>query len=70
MTAELKYRASLTPTVPVSTTVKGSPLTNLEVDGNFKSIANELVTKATTTQVTAAQDAAIAAAVALAIALG
>lgn len=42
MTAFLKYRVNLTPTVPTSNTVKGSPLTSLEIDANFKSIANDL----------------------------
>jgi hypothetical protein len=36
--ANLTYRASLTPTVPTSTTAKGSGLTNDEIDGNFKSL--------------------------------
>ena len=44
--ANLLYRASTTPTVPLSTTAKNAPLTNLEVDGNFKSIDNELDLKA------------------------
>ena len=38
--ANIKYRSSSTPTVPNTTTVKGAPLTNLEVDGNFKSLSN------------------------------
>jgi hypothetical protein len=48
--AFLKFRASLTPTVPVSDTLySGSPtggLTNLEIDGNFKSLQDGLTTKA------------------------
>lgn len=44
--ANIKYRTSSTPTVPVSTTVKGAPLTNLEVDGNFKSLSNAVDTVA------------------------
>lgn len=40
------YRASSTPTVPGSITVKGVELTNLEIDGNFKSISNDIGTKA------------------------
>lgn len=44
--ANLLYRSSSTPTTPVSTTVKNSPLTNLEVDGNFKSINDDLTLKA------------------------
>lgn len=42
MAANITYRFSLTPTVPASTTVKSSPLTNEEVDGNFKSIVNDI----------------------------
>lgn len=45
--ANILYRASATPTVPSTTTVKNSPLTNLEVDANFKSLNNEFTTKAT-----------------------
>ena len=45
--ANILYRASATPTIPVSTTVKNTPLTNLEVDANFKSINDELVLKST-----------------------
>ena len=40
--ANLLYRISLTPTVPTSTTVKNAPLTNLEVDANFKSLNDQL----------------------------
>lgn len=36
--ANLIYRESSTPTVPGSTTTKNAPLTNIEVDGNFKSL--------------------------------
>jgi hypothetical protein len=45
--ANLIYRTSSTPTTPVSTVVKNAPLTNLEVDGNFKSIDNGLSDKLT-----------------------
>lgn len=45
--ANLIYRASSTPTTPVATSVKNAPLTNLEVDGNFKSIDNGLSDKLT-----------------------
>lgn len=44
--AYLLYRASTNPTTPESTSAKGAALTNLEVDGNFKSINNELALKA------------------------
>ena len=44
--ANIIYRASVTPTVPTSTTAKGAPLTNLEVDGNFKSINTDVASRA------------------------
>ena len=44
--ANIIYRASVTPTVPSSTTAKGAPLTNLEVDGNFKSINTDIASRA------------------------
>lgn len=36
------YRSTDTPDIPTSDSVKGSPLTNIEIDGNFKSIAQHL----------------------------
>ena len=36
--ANITYRNSATPTIPSSTTVKGTLLTFDEVDGNFKSL--------------------------------
>lgn len=47
--ANLLYRSSSTPTVPASTTVKNAPLTNLEIDGNFKSVNDDLANKPTLT---------------------
>lgn len=44
--ANLLYRSTTTPTTPTSTSVKNAPLTNLEVDANFKSIDNDLALKA------------------------
>lgn len=44
--AELLYRVSSTATTPTTTSVKGAPLNNLEVDGNFKSINDDLALKA------------------------
>lgn len=46
--ANILYRETITPTVPGTTTQKGQPLTNNEVDGNFKSISDDLNLKATT----------------------
>ena len=36
--AHILYRASIAPTVPSSTSAKGSGLTNLEIDGNWRSL--------------------------------
>ena len=40
------YRSTSTPTTPVSTTVKGVELNNAEIDGNFKSLSDDIGTKA------------------------
>jgi len=40
--AELTYRNTTTPTVPTETTAKGEPLTNVEVDANFKSLDDDV----------------------------
>jgi hypothetical protein len=50
--AKLKYRETQTPTVPSTTTVKGTPLTNLEGDANLKSIDNQLVLLTNNTSIT------------------
>ena len=42
MTTPIKYRISSTATKPVSDTVKGAPLTSLEIDGNFRSIKDSI----------------------------
>lgn len=42
----ITYRSTTTPTVPTTSSVKGSPLTNTELDGNFKSISNDINSKA------------------------
>lgn len=44
--ANLLYRISTSATTPLSTSAKNAPLTNLEVDGNFKAINDELIAKA------------------------
>lgn len=49
--ANLLYRVSLAPSIPGSTTVKSAPLTNLEIDANFKSLNDDLATKAATSYV-------------------
>jgi hypothetical protein len=46
--ANVTYRVSATPTVPGATTVKGTPLSNLEVDANFKALNDDIQTKTTT----------------------
>ena len=61
--ANITYRASSTPTIPGSSTVKNAPLTNLEVDANFKALDAE---KASTEYVnTTAADQALVMAIAL-----
>jgi len=65
--ANLTYRASSTPTIPASSTLKGAPLTNLEVDANFKALDNDIQTKASTTY---ADQTAATQAVIMSIALG
>lgn len=42
--SNITYRASTTPTVPVATTAKGSTLTTDEMDGNLKSLSNDIDT--------------------------
>lgn len=52
--AEIKYRESSVATTPTATTVKGTPLTNLEMDGNMRSIQLDLSTKLSASALTAA----------------
>ena len=68
--ANILYRQSTTATLPVATSAKGSPLTNLEIDGNMRAMNEDLGTKATTSQMNASMQSAIDTAVAMAIALG
>lgn len=44
--ANIIYRTSDSATIPVETVVKNSPLTNLEIDGNFRSIKEDIASKA------------------------
>ena len=46
MTANITYRLGTAGTPPVSTAFKNAPLDNTEIDGNFKSILNDLDIKA------------------------
>lgn len=46
------YRTSTSTTPPVSTSVKGAALNNLEVDANFKSLSNDIDLKANITSPT------------------
>ena len=39
------YRESITAAVPTGTSAKNTPLTNIEIDGNFKSLSNDVGTK-------------------------
>lgn len=41
--ANITYRSTLTPTIAVSDVLKGTPLTNNEMDGNWKAIDNDIV---------------------------
>lgn len=47
----LLYRASATPTTPTSTSVKGVELNNAEIDGNFKSISDDVDTRTITADI-------------------
>jgi hypothetical protein len=49
----IKYRESTSATVPGSTTAKGTPLTNLEMDGNLKSIKDNIELLTENTSITA-----------------
>jgi hypothetical protein len=45
--ANITYRETVAPTVPVSTVAKGSPLSNLEIDANMKSLDNDIQSRTT-----------------------
>ena len=66
--ANLTYRVNSNPALPPASIVKGAPLTNLEVDANFKALDASLDT--VQTQITQVSQQANQDAVALAIALG
>lgn len=42
MATNILFRRSINPPVPTATTVKGSPLTSMEFDGNFKSVKDAI----------------------------
>ena len=42
MATNILFRRTLSPTVPNTTSVKGSPLTSSEIDGNFKSVKDAI----------------------------
>ena len=52
--AEIKYRESSVATTPTFTSVKGTPLTNMEMDGNMRSIQLDLASKLSSSELTAA----------------
>lgn len=52
--AEIKYRESSVATTPTTTSVKGTPLTNLEMDGNMRSIQLDLASKLSSSALAAA----------------
>lgn len=68
--AEIIYRETATGPIPSSTTVKNAMLTNVEMDGNIRSIVTDLNTKASTTALNNGIQAAADSAIAMAIALG
>jgi len=68
--AEIIYRETATGPIPSTTTVKNAMLTNVEMDGNIRSIVSDLSTKASTTALNAGVQAAADSAIAMAIALG
>lgn len=68
--AEIKYRVSTVATIPSTTSAKGTPLTNLEMDGNMRSIQMDLLSKASASSVTTSIQSANDSAIAMAIALG
>lgn len=68
--AYLLYRASSGATTPAETSVKGTPLNNLEVDGNFKSINDDLALKAYIASPTFTGDVAINSTTALKLPVG
>ena len=69
--ANITYRVSGTPTIPGATNVKSSPLTNLEVDANFKALNDDIQTKTTSAAAaTYADSTAATQSVMMAIALG
>jgi len=55
MPVNITYRGSASAPIPTQTTVKNSMLTNSEVDGNMRSLATEIDTKATITAVQQAE---------------
>lgn len=67
--AELIYRSTSNGVIPPTTSVKNAPLTNNEMDGNFRSIQVDLLNKATNTdlaaQILLAKENAMAMAIAL-----
>lgn len=65
MATKIVYRTSSTPTIPGASSVKGTALTNLEIDANFKTVDNELVSITAAVATKASQDDTLAMAIAL-----
>jgi hypothetical protein len=63
--ANLIYRTSSNPAVPGVTSVKGTALTNLEIDGNFKSVDAAVVAATATANAASTTDNVLAMAIAL-----
>jgi hypothetical protein len=68
--AEILYRETATGPIPNTTSVKNAMLTNIEMDGNIRSIVNDLSNKVGINVLNAGIQTATDAAVAMAIALG
>jgi hypothetical protein len=68
--AEIKYRETTVATIPSTTSAKGTPLTNMEMDGNMRSIQMDLLSKASASSVTASIQSVSDSIIAMSIALG
>ena len=65
MATKIVYRTSSTPTIPGSSSVKGTALTNLEIDANFKTVDDELVSVTALANSKSSLDDVVAMAIAL-----
>lgn len=68
--ANILYRETSNGTAPAVTSVKGTPLTNIEFDANLKSINDDIQTRVSMTTFSATANTLSDDAIAMAIALG